>query len=559
MQSITKGRKAQSASGSAILIIIITTMIVLYILFLPPQDRAALLSDGTSSGTVLTGTHPNVQKIHKLLLNENIGHIQGTQKDDYEHTIPSFRIGASNEGRILNEVDSIFVRASAFDFESKNISFILDRSATSNVKLSFNIGEEASGRLTILLNGKQLVEKSFEPKTSHFLSLPTDQLKRTNRLTFKTTSPGWQFWKVNEFQLKDIQIVGDVLDDSNAESTQVFILTEEEYDNMERATFRYFVDCTPNEVGKLSIEMNGDLIFNSLGDCGVTNTIELDPKNLYEGENEITFSTEKGIYLVDDITVRTYMEEDSFPIYYFNIPEKYFEEEDEEPACGEIDGVCPEDCDNDLDKDCCLSDRNNFWCDVETEQLNDRCVSFVTENTCERCEAGYEDYRGRPADACEGRCGDDTDDECPAGCSRLLDKDCCFEAGDTYWCDDIPLGRPLSAVCKFGVEPDERAACPNRGYYDESGHRLRATSSTQYDDDDERLRSDYKVTLSMDFPDSDKKDAIILINGREIGIYGEDLDFSQDISDYVMSGTNSIEIRANKDMDITALKVYLEN
>ncbi len=555
-------KKAQSASGSAILIIIITVLIVLYILFLPPADRVALLSDDSSGGVYgpgssSSGTNSFHGNVVKLLLNENPGHLNGLQKDSFEHYIPSFRIGTKKEGRVLNEVDSFLLKHSSFDFKAYNLSFILDKTATSGVKLSFNVGDDADGKLIILLNGKLLVEKSFEPDTSHYINLPFDSLRRTNVLSFMVSGPGWMFWKSNVFQLKDVKVAGTVVDDTNSESSQIFSIGDDEFSRIDKASLRYHLDCNPNSVGKLRIEVNGKVVFNSVGDCGLTNTIELDKNILFSGENEITFITDYGVYLVDSLLVRTYMKSPSNPIYYFTINDNYFSSNSRTPVCGDIDGVCPDDCSPDLDKDCCFQDKNNYWCDLETAQLDDRCVSFVTESTCDRCESGYEDYRGRPADACKGLCGDDTDRNCPDGCSRLLDKDCCFDAGDTYWCDDIPYGKPLSAVCKFGVEPDERTSCPSY-YYDANGRRLKPESSSS-DDSDSVLKSHYKVVLDLRFPDDSVKDLVLLVNGREIGVAGRELDYSFDISDYVMPGTNSLELLPRKSVDIASLKVSLES
>jgi len=550
-----KGLATLNANNSAILLIIITTLIVMYILFLPPQERAELLGETGSGGTGGTGgvTKPSTS----LLLDANVGHLEHLSSSEREHPLPSFRLSTKVEGTVLKEVDSLYVKSSVFDALVRNITFSVDEGLTSDVKLSFNVGERASGRLIILLNGHQILDSSLESGVSHHVSLSSDLIERNNMLTVGVSSPGWAFWRVNEFQLGTFQITGDVKDLSGAESRQVFSLDEEEASNIDRALLKFYADCEPEVAGELSIRVNRRRVFEGYGDCGMLNKVELDEGNLYEGENEVEFEAEQGSYIFSNMVVKTYLEDQIHPVYYFDVDDEYFEsgyEDDED--CGDVDGVCPDGCDEDQDKDCCFEHGDNYWCDLETSQLDDRCVSYVSSSTCSRCESGYEDDYGRPAEACEGLCGDDEDNECPGGCSRYLDKDCCFESDDAYWCDDYPVGKPLSAVCKRGVEYDERYACPTR-YYNEGGKRL-SFDERDGDDDLDELEDDYEVRMDFRFPDDEYKSATILVNGREVGLVTHRPSWSKEISDYVVPGTNSIRIEPDTTMDITSLRVRLE-
>ncbi|MBR9702518.1 hypothetical protein GOV10_00645, partial [Candidatus Woesearchaeota archaeon] len=218
-------------------------------------------------------------------------------------------------------------------------------------------------------------------------------------------------------------------------------------------------------------------------------------------------------------------------------------------------------CEPDDDKDCCFEENRDFyWCDASTGFRQDRCVEFVTSTICSRCDTGYEDRSGDAPEACEDRCGDDNDDVCPSGCPAYEDKDCCFEQGDYYyWCDDVPLGKSLNSVCVQGADEEDRKLCPDY-YYNDDGDRLRpaSTSSDSDLDDEEDLNDDYKVMLELTFPNNELKDAVILVNGREIGVYTYDLEFDWDISDYVRSGVNSIQIKPDRTIDITSLDVRVK-
>lgn len=559
MLSMTR-KRAQSSSSSAIFLIILTVLMVLYILFLPPADRAELLGVGSGGGGVSgvpTTNHPPQFQTYDLL-EEHIGHLEHRNNDERVHSIPSFRISTSSEGSSVKNTDSLYVRSSAFETFIENVTFRLDTQLTSDVKLSFNVGNVADGRLIVLLNGYQIINEDLAPQTNKFISLPRDLLQTYNTLTFGVSAPGWAFWRNNEYQLSSLQITGNIKDISGSESEQVFFLSDEEIDNLERATLKFFADCVPSNVGRLTIEVNSRLLFSSIPDCNAPTTLEFDETYLFRGENDITFKSEDGSYLITSLQVKTQLREPVYPLYYFDMDDAFFSNviEDEE-VCGKVDGICPVGCHEDLDKDCCFNDRNNFWCDIETQQLNDRCVSFVTETTCARCSAGYEDHRGDPAESCEMQCGDDTDDECPVGCSAFLDKDCCFASGENYWCDDVPFARPLSSVCKLGVEPDERNACPDK-YYNEDRQRLAHVREDIYEQPDEELKSVYKVLLTLTFPNNDVKRAEILVNGQPFGLEAATLEREYDISNEVRSGTNSIEIVPRSSMDITSMNVRIE-
>lgn len=543
-----------NANGSAILIIIITTLIVLYILFLPPGDRAELLGESTggSGGGGSSGSSTSAPMPSMTLLDENIGRISYVDSDEREHPIPSFRIGTRTDGNVLKEVNSVYVKSSVFDTIIENISFRLDTEFTSNLKLSFNVGNGASGRLMVVLNGRQIMNDVMSSQTSQYVSLPVDQLQRYNVLTIGVSSPGWAFWSVNEYQLDTLQITGNVKDLTGAEARQVFILDEEELENLDRALLKFYADCETSQAGLLKIMVNGRVVFSGYGDCGILNKVELDSRMLDWGENDVMFSTDNGNYLITNVEVVTHLKEPVYPIYYFELDDRYFVADSGDAVCGEVDGECPAGCSDDADKDCCFEDDNNYWCDLETSLFGDRCVSHVMTSTCDRCESGYEDDRGDAPEACEELCGDDEDNNCPSDCSRYLDQDCCYEYNeDAYWCEDYPVGKPLSATCKLGVEQDERSACPSR-YVSENGKRL---SFTTNEDDADDLRGAYKVKIMMDFPNDDLKSATLLINGREFGLETRGIDWERDISKYVRPDTNSIQIEPGRAIDVTSMKV----
>lgn len=558
----SKKGAVQSANGSAILIIIITVLIVLYILFLPPAERAELLGESTSSNSGSSGSTGGTETIlaSMTLFSENVGSLDYLDFEEREHTLSSFRISTQTSASTIKEVGSVYVKSSVFDSVIENITFSLDRDITENLKLTFNTGDSAYGRLIMVLNGEQIINDYYESRESEVVELPADILQRYNTLTIGVSSPGWAFWQTNEYSLNTLQIIGDITDLSGSESQQSYMVDDEELENLDRSILKFYADCASSTVGQITIKHNGDTVFRGLGDCGALNKIELDVYNTDVGENTIHFETTKGTYVVSDITVTNTFDEPLNPLYYFDLDERYFTTYvDDEPTCGEVDDYCPDDCSADEDKDCCFDNGDNYWCDYETDQFGDRCVTHVSESTCGRCESGYEDYKGRPAEDCEDQCGDDTDNYCPLGCSIYVDKDCCFEEdNDNYWCDDLPKGRSATAVCQSGVERDERNLCPEE-YYDKDGDTLDHVSEySTIDDEETELKDNYRTYLYLTFPNSDRKTLVLLVNGRQIGVDTADTEYRKEITDYVVPDSNSIEIEPQRDnMEITNLKVVI--
>ena len=133
-------RKAQSASSAAAFIAIMTVLIIMYILFLPPADREALLSDGTGSdgGTGGTGGG-NIDT--QVLLTQTIGHVSFISTNEKVYTIPTVRVYSPTSAQVLKLVPGIYVKNALFDKEKATFefNFDVDTAATDNTMLSFNV------------------------------------------------------------------------------------------------------------------------------------------------------------------------------------------------------------------------------------------------------------------------------------------------------------------------------------------------------------------------------------------------------------------------------------
>jgi len=564
-----KHRRAQSAGTAGAFIALIAGFILLYIFLLPPDIRQDLLNENGNPGSG-TGNLPGNDDLKSLgleesALEENPGRIDYLKFNQYDHPLPAVNLYTTTSAKEKLIGDSIYIKNGVFDKEEKNISFELpDPDVVENVYLSFSLNPNRNnrGRLLIWLNNNQVYEREISGSIDKPIILSKKLISKKNTLRFGVSSVGWRFWTTNDYELDDIRVIYDQTDYSTQSSKNTIMLTDAEKFNLEGAKLKFNPDCTPTEVGILNVKVNNHLIFSAIPDCGQLNTVEMSPSVLETGNNHVVFETERGYYLIDNINLQTDLKEMTYPVYYFDLDERLFylyDDEDEDEECGDVDGVCPVDCPDYLDKDCCLEKSSRYWCDIMPDNENNRCRGIAWQSDCYSCASGYEDSSGDPPEVCEDLCGDDTDDECPYGCSRLYDKDCCFDESETnYWCDDVPQ-YGLSNVCKAAIHLEDCENCPS-GYETEEGT---FTCPSTVDDRSEKaeLRSKYHVWLRLKFlDDGSRKAAKVFVNGYQFYIDTTKDDFERKIDNYVEDGSNAVKIEPDRTtLDIIKMDIDVED
>lgn len=547
-----KYKKAQAASGAALLIVALTVLIILYILFLPPEERQKLLGDEQGGGGGTTSSESQAT-FNKTVLIESIGRVDYLKTDQKDYDMPSFRIMTTKSAITVKTVASLYVKNSLFTSFSRNLTFKINPKTTNNLILSFNVNK-GNDALVIFLNGKEIFYN--EVNNNAQINIPNDELQENNVLVFSVNRPLWAFWKVSEYILTNLQITADFTDLSKSTAEQYFYVSEEEKNMIEKATLAFLPDCQIHEVGNLDIELNGKKSFSGIADCGVINQLILDADDINEGKNALLFTSSAGSYLIDRVSVNIKFKDYIYPVYYFELDDSLFKQKTTEKECGVIDGYCPENCDENKDRDCCF-ELDQYWCPLITSNINDRCVPYVYASDCGRCLSGYEDKNGDPSGNCEGLCGDDTDGKCPSGCSKFYDKDCCYtDNEDNYWCGEVPV-TGLYDACNPGVTASLCQECYS-GYKNGNGDRYDCPSE-DVSNEEEELNSNYHIKLSMNFVDYTNKKATLIINGHKVSVDTSKIDFTKVIDAYVVSGTNSIEIVPGTTMDIAQLKITVED
>ncbi|MBS3138540.1 hypothetical protein J4207_02440 [Candidatus Woesearchaeota archaeon] len=313
-----KSKRGQAAAA-ATLIAVIAGMIVLYIIFLQPDDRAELLGEDIRfSGTGLRSSGKNA-----TLLNETPGRVDFLSQKKVEHSIPTVHLFTHTKGVVIEQRPSLQVSRSLFSSSDASMSFhIGDIANTENVLLSFNV-QEFKGQLTITLNEQVIFQGDLANIAP--ISIPIRLLKQENSLLFQASSPGAAFWRTNGATLQDVKVTADVTDTDATRSRSVFLISNTEYNNLEKVFLKFQPDCNINTASPLDIFVNEFNVYSGVPDCGVQRMkLEFPVSYVRRGENEISLSIERGDYIVAQLAVEAELKEVDFPVYYFDVSEEQF-------------------------------------------------------------------------------------------------------------------------------------------------------------------------------------------------------------------------------------------
>jgi len=552
-------KRGEYASNAAAFVAVLTVAIILYILFLPPDIRTELLGDKNS---VINGTSSSANT--NVLLDQNVGKVTYINTNERTYDLPTTRIYSPTSGQILKSIPSIALRNALFDKEQAayNIELNIDRTATQNLLLSFNV-KDHKGPMSIMLNGREIFNAEITTPNPKPITLDKDYLLDSNNILISVPSPGLRFWSANRYSIETLQITGDVTDYTNAFGVQNFVISQVEKENLQSITLFFYPGCDLKDVGTLRIDLNGKSIYNSVADCGTKTFAVLNTNDILAGTNELKFYSAKGSYLLDNMYIKTTMTQPAYKTYYFDLKEDYFDVKSTTAKCGDYDGVCPAGCDETLDADCCFS-RNGYWCSLPTLEVSNRCRFYVASDDCSICKTGYYDSAGSPPTNCKSTCGDNTDSLCTTGCpqpDRYYDKDCCFaENPDNYWCKETPI-TGINDKCKPDIGPGECDLCPS-GYINKDGSAPQSCNeaSVTFQDSDYILSKNNELKLTVRFVDDSKRKRVDFdINGHTFRIDTTSLEYTKVIDDYAREGTNSIEIvPVDDDIDIADVKVELK-
>jgi hypothetical protein len=317
-------RKAQGGLNAAILVAILAGVIIIYILFLPTEDRKALLEE-ESDYTGGTGGGSSTEELITLI-SENVGRLDPVGKVR-DKELPNVNIFETKNSKVLDTINPIYIRNGWFDKKSKVVKFDIENlENTNDVMLSFSVPKR-QGVLSISLNGELIYEYSITSLNANPIKLKSGLLDGSNELEFSVNSVGAKFWTTNEYALESVQIIGDITDTSRQESQNVFSLSDTEYQNMEKAEIRFIPYClSSTDVGVLDVFVNNRNVFSSVPVCNDRYEQEMPISALSAGQNKVLFKTNKGSYSVEQILLSFSEKDAPEAVYYFEINESTFED-----------------------------------------------------------------------------------------------------------------------------------------------------------------------------------------------------------------------------------------
>jgi hypothetical protein len=318
-------RGQEFRSSTPLVILLIGVIIILYILFLPPAQREALLSGTTTPGGVYGNGGVPTTGNGVVIIDKYVGTLQAGNGATQEHAIPSTTVFTTVSTTEVKLIDSMLVKKSAFSSQDGELTFRADPSLGKNFLLTFNV-DQARGPLFISLNGNPIFERAITSKSPEPIKLPQEYIQPENTITFSAGSTGWQFWSANTYQLRNVLVSADVTSYEGASAEQHFTITTDEYANLDKGSLEFVPDCNPKTTGRLTINVNGRLLYAGFIDCGVITRQDIAKELLNAGDNRLGFTSSEGSYTIDRIKVISTLKQQEYPVFYFNLPPDMFQQ-----------------------------------------------------------------------------------------------------------------------------------------------------------------------------------------------------------------------------------------
>lgn len=310
-----KKKAAAPAGGTAAMLIgIITLLLLFYILFLPPAEREALLSDSD-----IEGSGAKAQK--EILLKAPIGSMEYVEDNEYEHYLPNLYLYETRNAEILTSINPFTIKKTLYKTDKKEHTFgIKDPMNTQNTFLSVTTPKH-EGILRITLNEMDIFEGEVRQTNPPPIPIPTKYLKETNIITFQPQGFGMP---AREYEFSEAKIVGDVLDTSKLAAKSSIPLGQAEYANLDRAWIDFYPLCNQLEVGTLDIIINNRKIFSAVPQCDSLNRKDIYKEDLKPGKNEIEIMLSSGSASIEQIRVKTILDETKSYTDYFNVDSRLY-------------------------------------------------------------------------------------------------------------------------------------------------------------------------------------------------------------------------------------------
>ena len=314
-----RNRKAETSGGQAVavLMLVIGLFIVLYILLLPPEERRALLEVENQTGSEI---------VKKTILSESPGLVKPAMQETTKHEISSVNLFVKSQPEIDFLADNLIVKKGWFSKSFPKIIFDVDDLKNLNkVNLYFKI-VDSKGTLRMWLNGREFYSERISESDLKIIDIPKNLIISKNELRISLDTP-LAFWSQNIYSLSDVSLKKEY-SLVHKDEKRLFSVSQDEKEGLKSGKLNYFIYCNELEPDAMSlkISLNQREIFSGLVRCiGSRETIDIDAKDLRKGTNELNFEISDGDFLFSDIFIETDYKSISYPIYYFTIDSKDYD------------------------------------------------------------------------------------------------------------------------------------------------------------------------------------------------------------------------------------------
>ncbi len=299
------------------LIGLIALLLIFYILFLPPEERKALLAEERAPG--VPGGMPGIGDI---LFRAAPGKLTFVSQDHFDHLIPNLFLSEERQAKVLAEANPFVIKKGWFRKDFKNISFFLpDLETVDNVMIGFQTPVRR-GRLKVIVNSVPVFEGDIRVQNPAPIVLPKGMLKVNNMIEFQVWGFGLVFSR--EYHIEDLKIIGEITDVRKQEAANAFSVPEIEYENIESGYLGFYPVCDPENVGILDIMLNGKVISSAVPVCDSPARHDLFKEDFMPGKNALGFKLRSGIARIEQILAKTFVKPTKgFSDFFFIEPDVF--------------------------------------------------------------------------------------------------------------------------------------------------------------------------------------------------------------------------------------------
>ncbi len=303
-----------SGTSAATLIGLITVILIFYIIFLPPEVRIDLL-EGDKPVTVPGTNYGTTTPEGNFLLKEAVGHLSVIDVDEKKINFPNFALVETAPDIPIREVNKFQVYNGWLSELRKQIPFSLpEGGVVSKAYVSFQASSKG-GVLVVGLNGVEVYRGSMR-MASERIPLAHSELEEKNQLTFHVEG---SLFEQQEYEISDLKIIATVEEKDALISHNPFALEASEFESTKEGKLRFFISCDIQNVGYLTVLMNGKQLYSSVPVCDDLVELNIYKDDLRSGRNVLSFEGNKGVYDISKAELKLNLKETKSFLAYFNV------------------------------------------------------------------------------------------------------------------------------------------------------------------------------------------------------------------------------------------------